>query len=88
MHVYMHALMYRHIGMCTCAHTHAHKQTMFNPYIRTFNIQHKVNRDGSIIVEVTLKDVVTEVMTGAKTLKQLRVDIPDPALQILKQVKH
>lgn len=38
------------------------------------------------MVEVTLDNVVTEVMTGAKALKQLNVDIPDPALQILKQV--
>ena len=53
-----------------------------------FNFQHKVNSDGSIIVEVTLDNVVTEVMTAAKTLKQLNVDIPDAALQMLKQVHN
>ena len=57
-------------------------------HTRIFNFQHKVNSDGSIIVEVTLDNVVTEVMTAAKTLKQLNVDIPDAALQMLKQVHY
>ena len=38
------------------------------------------------MVKVTLDKVVTEVMAGAKSLLQLSVDIPDAALQMLKQV--
>ena len=38
------------------------------------------------MVKVTLDKVVTEVMAGAKSLLQLNVDIPDAALQMLKQV--
>ena len=65
-----------------CIHMHARKFKC----IYLLNIQHRVNPDGSILVEITLNKVVTEVMTAAKTLKQLNVDIPDQALQILKQV--
>ena len=51
-----------------------------------FCLQHDVDPDGNVIVKVTLDDIVIEVMAGAKALQQLNVDIPDAALQILKQV--
>jgi len=50
------------------------------------SLQHDIDSDGNVIVKVTLDDVVIEVMAGAKALQQLNVDIPDPAMQILKQV--
>ena len=50
-----------------------------------FCLQHDTDPDGNVVVKVTLDDVV-EVMAGAKALQQLNVDIPDAAMQILKQV--
>ena len=73
----------------TRTHTNTHVHTHGCTYVHLlFIFQHNVSLDGSVSVEVTLNNVVTEVMTAAKTLKQLNVDIPDPALQILKQVMN
>jgi len=49
-------------------------------------LQHDTDPDGNVVVKVTLDNVVIEVMAGAKALQQLNVDIPDAAMQILKQV--